>query len=152
MNPSSLPLSLTVRTLAGGPFEIPRDLTSDRILLGIASLGPVSLPSALVSWRAFLRGVITSRPGVTFYWIFIASSRPFARRSIPDKARQLVGDPKLWPRTLWTTDDDRGLRNALAWTGDADAVLMVVDRQGEVLWQTREGASQELQEGLLGVL
>ncbi len=98
------PVALTAQTLVGGRFEIPRDLSSDHNLLGIASLGAPRLPTALVSWDPAVRRIVTSRPGVTFYWVFLAPSGPFARRSIPDTARQLVGDPKLWPRTLWTTD------------------------------------------------
>jgi len=50
-------------------------------------------------------------------------------------------DPKLWPRTVLVLDS-REWRSSIGWRGISDAALLLTDRAGRVVWQTREAASR----------
>jgi hypothetical protein len=137
------------QTLHGLPFRLPSDSRSDWLLIGVVGLA--SPASFLTSWRGPLRDIVTSRPGVSYVAVLLHRGDPLSRWLAPRRAKRLFPDPKLWPRTILTLDS-KEWRNAIGWRGASDTALLLTNRAGSVVWQTREAASRATVGGLMKAL
>ena len=129
--------------LDGHPVTLPRDLPGRATIL-ILGFGRHSA-DATTAWEKPVRGQLAHLPAIAFYDMAMLAEvpgfvRPFVLRAI----RKQVPDV-LKPNFLPLTTDEDAWKHAAGYEANLPdaAYVFVVDRKGQVLWQTHAAYSAE---------
>jgi hypothetical protein len=92
------------------------------------------------TWIPFARKLEEEHPGVRYYELpTIRPLNVLARTFINEGMRAGIPDPVARERTITLYVDKRSFREALQLPGEDDIHVLLIDRQGQVLW--REGGA-----------
>ena len=92
------------------------------------------------TWVPFLHQLEGERPGMAYYELpTIQQMNVLARTFINEGMRAGIPDPVARERTITLYLDKAAFRRALDLPHEDDIYVLLVDRQGQVLWRT-EGA------------
>jgi len=101
------------------------------------------------SWIPFARQLEGSDPGVRYYELpVIRKLNALARTFINEGMRAGIPDPIARERTITLYVDKNEFRQALALPGEDDIYVLLLDRQGRVLWRAEGTFTPEQGESL----
>jgi hypothetical protein len=101
------------------------------------------------TWIPFARQLEEIHSGVRYYELpTIQRRNVLARTFINEGMRAGIPDPVARERTITLYLDKNAFREALQLTGEDDIYLLLLDRQGRVLWQAEGAFTPEKGESL----
>jgi hypothetical protein len=102
------------------------------------------------TWIPFLQELESTHPEVRYYELpTIRELNVLARTFINEGMRAGIPDPIARERTVTLYVDKRAFRQALDLPSEARIYVLLIDRQGNVLWRTEGRFSPEEGESLL---
>jgi hypothetical protein len=139
---ASIP-STTGTTLDGKSIVLPRDLAPQAtvLILGFTQHSQ----DATTAWEKAVRASILA-PGITYFDIpFLEDAPRFVRPMILRAIRKQVPDI-VKPRFLPLTTDEAAWKQVASFSDSAPhaAYVLLVDRAGNIRWQTHDALSPEL--------
>lgn len=136
------------RNLQREALELPRDLEGKLNVLLIAFQRWHQ--SLVDTWIPFLQQVEKKHPDLRYYELpTIQRLNPFSRVFINEGMRAGIPDPTARERTITLYLDKKAFREALNLPHEEDIYVLVVNRQGNVLWQTAGAHTAEKAASLL---
>lgn len=101
------------------------------------------------TWIPFARQLEEAHSGVYYYELpTIQQRNVMARTLINEGMRAGIPDPVARERTITLYLDKVAFREALQLPGEEDIYVLLLDREGKVLWRTEGGFTQESGESL----
>jgi hypothetical protein len=105
------------------------------------------------TWIPFARQLEESHPGIRYYELpTIRPLNVLARTFINEGMRAGIPDPLARERTITLYVDKNTFRQALQLPGEDDIYVLLLDRQGQVLWRTEGAFSEEKGESLAAAI
>ena len=105
------------------------------------------------TWIPFAKELEATHPGVRYYELpTIERRNALARTFINEGMRAGIPDPVARERTITLYLDKRAFRKALQLPGEDDIHVLLVDRQGKVLWRAEAAFTPENGESLVATL
>ncbi len=115
-------------------IELPKDLEGEQNLVLIAF--QQWQQTQVDTWLPFARQLEDSHPTMRYYELpTIRRLNPLARTFINEGMRAGIPDPVARERTITLYVDKGAFRKALRLSSEQDIHVLLVDRQGKVLWQ-----------------
>lgn len=122
-------------------FEFPRDFAGELNLLFVPFLQPQQ--TTVDTWIPFAQKLETSFPEVVYYELPTIDQMPvFARTFINEGMRAGIPDPKARQRTITLYIDTRNFMQATGIPSKEEVHILLVNRQGDILWRTTGDFSQ----------
>lgn len=116
-------------------FEFPRDFAGELNLLFVPFLQPQQLTVNI--WIPFAQELEASFPGVIYYELPTIDEMPVLSRTfINEGMRAGIPDPKARQRTVTLYIDTAKFRQAVGISGKNEVHILLVNRQGDILWRT----------------
>jgi hypothetical protein len=105
------------------------------------------------TWIPFAKQLEATHQGVRYYELpTIEKRNALARTFINEGMRAGIPDPVARERTITLYLDKRAFRKALQLPGEGDIYVLLVDRQGTVLWRAEAAFTPEKGESLGAIL
>ena len=128
-------------------FEFPRDFAGDLNLLFVAFSRRHQL--IINTWLPFAQELEFSNPGLVYYELPTIDEMPVLSRTfINEGMRAGIPDPKARQRTITLYIDTSSFMEATEIPNKNDVHILLVNRDGEILWRTtgdfEEGKGSEL--------
>ncbi len=102
------------------------------------------------SWVPLLEQMERNIPGMRYYELpVIQRLDPISRTFINEGMRAGIPDPEARERTVTLYLDRSSFRSALGLPDEDTIYVLLVDRQGQVLWRTEGALTHEKRESLL---
>jgi hypothetical protein len=121
--------------LARQEFEFPRDFEGDLNLLFVAFLRRHQL--IINTWLPFAQELEFSNPGLVYYELPTIDEMPVLSRTfINEGMRAGIPDPKARQRTVTLYIDTDSFMEATEIPNKNDVHILLVNRDGEILWRT----------------
>jgi hypothetical protein len=115
-------------------FEFPRDFAGQLNLLFVPFLQRQQL--TVNTWLPFAQELEATVPGLVYYELPTIDEMPMLSRTfINEGMRAGIPDPKSRQRTITLYIDTPRFRQALDIPGKNEVHILLVDRQGEILWR-----------------
>jgi len=122
------------KNLERNSFHLPRDLDGQLNVLLIAFQRWHQ--SLVDTWVPFLQRLEAEHPELRYYELpTIQHLNPLSRVFINEGMRAGIPDPTARERTITLYVDKEAFRRTLHLPHEEDIYVLLVDRQGEVLWQ-----------------
>lgn len=134
--------TLTSSNLEGKTFTMPRDFAGERNVLFIAFLRQQQ--ADVDTWVPFVKPLVARAPDAEYYEIptiyrMIAPMRWMLNRGM----KAGIDDRAARDRTITLYLDKDGFKRSLAIEDEKSIHVMVVDRDGRVLWRTTGSFTEE---------
>ena len=127
---------------------LPADFDGDRNLL-LISFTSEQAP-VLATWNSVAQAIEHTQPRFRVYHLPVSATRNMLYRWWDNASlRANQSDPELWRWTVPLYIDVAAFRSSLAIPDANQAVVLLVDRQGRVLWRATGPASPEQRASLL---
>ena len=128
-------------------ITLPADLAGERNLL-LISFSSEQAPQVL-SWDATAQALEHTHPGFRTYRLPVAETENALYRWWGNSSlRGNETDPEMWKWIVPLYLDVTGFRNALGIPDTKKAVILLVDKNGKVLWRAYGASTPELRAGL----
>ncbi|MFO7662584.1 MAG: hypothetical protein R6X18_08310 [Chloroflexota bacterium] len=132
-------------------FEFPRDFAGDLNVLFVPFLQRQQLD--VNTWVPFVQELERTLPGVVYYelptiWEMAALQRLFLNEGM----RAGIPDQKSRERTVTLYLDKAAFQRATAIDGDSRMHVLLVNRQGDILWRTTGSFDEAKGQGLLAAI
>lgn len=132
-------------------LNLPEDLEGEHNLVLIAF--QQWQQSQVDTWLPFARKMEESYPAMRYYELpTIQRLNPLARTFINEGMRAGIPDPVARERTITLYVDKVAFREALDLPGEEKIYILLLDRQGRVLWRAEGTYAEEKGESLLEAL
>jgi hypothetical protein len=116
-------------------FEFPRDFDGTLNLLFVPFLQPQQ--TTVDTWIPFAQQLEASFPEVVYYELPTIDQMPvFARTFNNEGMRAGIPDPKARQRTITLYIDTRNFMQATGIPSKEEVHILLVNRQGDILWRT----------------
>ena len=128
-------------------FEFPRDFSGELNLLFVPFLQPQQ--TTVNTWIPFGQELEITFPEVVYYELPTIDQMPvFARTFINEGMRAGIPDPKARQRTITLYIDTRNFMQATGISSKEEVHILLVNRQGDILWRTTGDFDQAKGAGL----
>ncbi len=142
---------VTVSNLEGDVFTLPRDLSANYSIIAFGFAHEQQ--PAIDTWAAELKQLEKNNSSLKFYEIpVIDSSNAALRTVIRNGMRTGISDEADRKRTMTLFVDKPAFVQALGVKDQGEIALMLVDRNGKVLWETSGVRSEEKSKALQTIL
>ncbi len=132
-------------------LNLPEDLEGEQNLVLIAF--QQWQQTQVDTWLPFARQMEETYPGLRYYELpTIQRLGPLARTFINEGMRAGIPDPVARERTITLYVDKLAFRQALDLPGEENIYILLLDRQGRVLWRAEGAFTPEVGASLAGAL
>lgn len=129
-------------------FEFPRDFAGELNLLFVPFLQ--SQQAVVNTWVPFAQQLEATYPQVVYYELPTIDEMPMLSRTfINEGMRAGIPDPKARQRTVTLYIDTGKFMRAVGISGKDEVHILLVNRQGEILWRTTGSFDQAKGDGLI---
>ena len=143
--------TVTGSSLERDTLTLPRDLEGERNLVFVAF--QQWQQTQVDTWIPFARRLEETDPALRYYELpTIRKLNPLARTFINEGMRAGIPDPVARERTITLYLDKKAFRQALALPSEDDIYVLLLDREGTVLWQAEGAFTPEKGESLAEAL
>ena len=143
--------TVTGSNLQRSKLTLPQDLEGGRNLVFVAF--QQWQQTQVDTWIPFVRQLEDNYPGLRYYEVpTIRPLNRLARTFINEGMRAGIPDPVARERTITLYLDKRAFREALQLPGEDDINVLLLDRQGRVLWRAEGAFTVEKGESLAATL
>ena len=139
------------KNLERNRFHLPRDLEGTLNVLLIAFQRWHQ--SLVDTWIPLLQQMEKKYPGFRYYELpTLQELNPLSRVFINEGMRAGIPDPTARERTITLYIDKLGFRQALDLPHEEDIYVLLVDRQGQILWRVAGELTPEKAESLVSAI